>query len=106
MIDTSDLDRFATKLETSVGPRVEQSWKRKWSGEIVDEWKSEAAVDTGEYRDSIHETEDGAAADADHAAFVEYGTDDTPPQPALGPTINRVSRPAAADLGDRILREF
>lgn len=60
-------------------------------------------VDTGELRDSIHETFLGVAADADHAAPVEYGVPGrTPARPFLTPAAERcrpvmIARLRAAD---------
>lgn len=42
---------------------------------------------TGTLRDSIGEDgEGGYGADTDYAAYVEYGTSDTAPQPFIGPS--------------------
>jgi HK97 gp10 family phage protein len=46
------------------------------------------AVDEGELRDSIHETEEGVEATADHAEFVEWGTYKDAPQPFMDPAVD------------------
>jgi HK97 gp10 family phage protein len=63
--------------------------------------KSLAPVLTGSLRESIHiegsGTEREVIADADHAAYVEFGTSRQAPQPFMFP---------AGDLGERVLEEL
>lgn len=49
---------------------------------IADDWRENAPVDTGEYRDSIDHDADGAFATAVHAPFPEFGTSTQAAQPA------------------------
>lgn len=50
--------------------------------------RDNVAVDTGELRDSIRETDDGVEATARHAPFVEHGTYKDPPQPFMDPAAD------------------
>jgi len=99
----TDIDTFAQRLNA---PIHEDLWRREWSSKVANEWQKRVEVDTGEYRDSIHVTSDGAGADADHSVFNEYGTAHMGPQPALLPAINELIRPATRDLGDQIIRQL
>jgi len=103
MIDASQVTRFAARLNS---PVVEEPWKAEWSRKVADDWRAGAAVRTGEYRDSIHVTPEGAEATAAHGIFVERGTAFMAPQPALGPAINRNIKPAAEDAGRRVIRQL
>lgn len=57
--------------------------------------RSLAPVLTGTLRESIVADEDGFGSDVDYAAFVEYGTSDTAPQPYMGPAGDYVATPFA-----------
>ncbi|MFP4074048.1 MAG: hypothetical protein ACLFVZ_08410 [Actinomycetota bacterium] len=94
-------ETFAARLLSS--HEVEEEWQDEWKRRVANEWRDSVPVLTGEYRASIHETEDGAAASADHAPYVEYGTSDTAAQPALVPAINRHGEPSARDAGRRVI---
>jgi HK97 gp10 family phage protein len=103
MIDASQVTRFAARLNS---PVVEEPWKAEWSRKVADEMRRNAPVDTGALRDSIRETGDGVEVGAPYGGFVEYGTSDTAPQPFVGPTVNRLVRPAAEDAGRRVIRQL
>lgn len=55
----------------------------------IEDAKSRAPVLTGTLRDSIGPDEDGYGAGADYAAYVEFGTSDTAPQPFIGPSADK-----------------
>lgn len=103
MIDTSDLDQFAARLNTDTD-LVEEGWQGEWSEKVADEMRRNAPVDTGALRDSIEVTDDGVIVDVPYGAFVEYGTSDTAPQPFASPAVNRLARSSAEDAGDRVIR--
>jgi HK97 gp10 family phage protein len=105
MIDTSQVDAFAARL--AVSPEgVEESWQDEWSNKVADEMRSLAPVDTGALRASIQITDDGVAVGVPYAAFVEYGTSDTAPQPFAGPAVNNLAGPASVDAGQKVLLEL
>lgn len=106
MIDVFQVERFAARLASSPSPAVEGDWRVEWSQKVAEEWRNNVPVDTGEYRESIHTTAEGAVAEVDYAGYVEYGTVDTPPQPALLPAITRLTRPASEDAVRRVLRSL
>jgi HK97 gp10 family phage protein len=106
MIDTSDVDRFAAKLNTSPSPAVEALWMNEWSEKIADEMRNRVPVQTGTLRNSITTTADGVIVGADYGVYVEYGTGDTSPQPFAGPALDRMTRPSVEDLGDRVILEL
>jgi hypothetical protein len=54
--------------------------------------RSRVPVLTGTLRDSIEVDEDGYGSDVDYAAFVEFGTSDTAPQPYIGPSSDTAER--------------
>jgi hypothetical protein len=103
MIDVSQVTRFAARLNL---PVIEEPWTDEWSRKVADDWRAGVPVLTGEYKDSIHVTDDGAEADAKHAVFVERGTASMAPQPALVPAINRNIKSAAADAGRLVIRQL
>jgi HK97 gp10 family phage protein len=104
MIDTSDVTRFASKLASSPNPLTEEQWQDEWSNKVADEMRTLTPVNTGALRASIQPTGDGVTVGVPYAAYVEYGTSDTAPQPYAGPAVNRLARPAADDLGKRTVR--
>lgn len=106
MFDTREVDAFARKLALSPNPDMEDEWRKEWSRKVADEWRQGVPVDTGEYRDSIEVTDEGVGAGAPHAPYVEYGTADTAPQPALLPAINRLIGASTQDAGRRVIREL
>lgn len=59
--------------------------------DIVDDIKRLAPVDSGELRDSVHQVPGQPAIqiDADHAGFVEYGTEIMAAQPFVRPALYR-----------------
>ena len=99
----TDLKTFIARLNT---PILEDPWRKEWSEKVAKEWRDRVAVDTGEYRDSIQVTAEGAASDVAHSVFNEYGTVHMAPQPALVPAINTLIKPAAKDLGDQAIRQL
>jgi HK97 gp10 family phage protein len=103
MINTSDVDRFAAALAS---PIVEEPWQDEWSNKVADEMRRNAPVLTGALRDSIEVTDDGVVVGVPYGPFVEYGTADTSPQPYAGPAVNRLIKPAAVDLADRVIRQL
>jgi len=101
----TDIDTFADRLNTHASV-LEEPWQDEWSRKVADRWRQRVEVDTGEYRDSIRVTPDGAASDAEHSVFNEYGTAHMAPQPALVPAITELIRPATRDLGSEIIRRL
>jgi HK97 gp10 family phage protein len=91
---------FAARLASEP---PEREWQAEWSKKVADEMRSNAPVRTGELRNSVQATDEGAVATAPYAAYVEYGTSRTAPQPFAGPSVNRLAKPAAADAGKRVI---
>lgn len=64
----------------------------KSAGDILSAAQGLAPVLTGELRDSGHVVNAGLTAevvfDSGHAVYVEYGTNDTAPQPYLNPAFD------------------
>jgi len=106
MINTSEVDRFAAKLNNSPGPTVEATWVDEWAEKVADEMRNRAPVLTGALRNSITTIPTGVIVGVDYGAYVEYGTSDTAPQPFVGPAVDRLTRPAAEDLGGRVILEL
>jgi hypothetical protein len=105
MMNAFQVTAFANRLRAPI-ELTEQAWQSQWSHRVAEDWRASAAVDTGEYRDSIHVTADGAEASAEHATFVERGTAFMAPQPALVPAINKNLKASAADAGRRVIRHL
>ena len=105
MIDTSDVDAFAAKLDSSPG-LVEEPWRQEWSGKVADEMRSLAPVDTGRLRDSIRTDDQGVEVGVEYGPFVEYGTSDTRAQPFTVPAILSLIRASAEDAGIRVIRDL
>jgi HK97 gp10 family phage protein len=103
MIDASQVHMFAARLNL---PVITEPWQEEWSGKVADDMRSFAPVLTGALRDSIDETSDGVEVGADYGVYVEYGTAHNAPQPFTVPAINRNIKPAAADLGRRVVRQL
>lgn len=64
----------------------------------ADSARSFAPVDTGTLRDSIQVDENGYSSDVRYAAFVEFGTSDTAPQPYIAPSAEAAERAFVASL--------
>jgi HK97 gp10 family phage protein len=94
---------FAARLASEP---PEKEWQSEWSKKVADEMRMNAPVDTGALRASIQPTNDGVVVGVRYAAFVEYGTSRTGPQPYAVPAINRLVEPAARDAGDRVIRQL
>jgi HK97 gp10 family phage protein len=78
---------------------------------IADSMRDRAPVATGELRGSIRVVDSTVEAAAEHAAYVEYGTARTDPQPYMNPAADqhteqfyRDAEDAAADAVERALR--
>lgn len=73
----TELERYLQELQEQAG-KADRAIARKAAEEAAQVARSNAPVDSGELRESIHveETDDGYAvvAEAPHAAFVEFGT--------------------------------
>lgn len=78
----------ATESALPRDPAVDGSLRRL-AEEILDDAQQRVPVDTGDLRDSGFvdggDSDYRIGFDADYAAFVEYGTGDTDPQPYLEP---------------------
>jgi HK97 gp10 family phage protein len=94
---------FAARLASEP---PEKEWQAEWSKKMAEEMRMNAPVDTGALRASIQPTDDGVAVGVRYAAYVEYGTSRTGPQPYAVPAINRLADPAARDAGDRVIRQL
>jgi HK97 gp10 family phage protein len=103
MIDASQVLGFAVRLNS---PIVEEPWKAEWSKKVAGDMRSFAPVSTGDLRDSIRETSDGVKVGVNYGVYVEFGTSDTAPQPFATPAVNRNIKPAAQDLGRRVIRQL
>jgi HK97 gp10 family phage protein len=103
MMNASQVTAFAARLSM---PVVAEPWQEEWSGKVADDMRSFAPVDTGALRDSIQETNDGVEVGVSYGAFIEYGSAHNAPQPFTVPAINRNIKPAAADLGRRVVRQL
>jgi hypothetical protein len=75
------------------------------AGLIAEEWRRDAPVDTGEYRDSIDVRGGDVFATAAHAAFVWFGTWSHVAQPSDS-AIERGRSEAPRIIGDRIKRRL
>lgn len=106
MIDTSQVDRFAARLNTTPSPQIEDGWRDEWSTKVADEMRDLAPSLTGALRSSIRTSDEGVIVGVDYGAYVEYGTADTAPQPFVLPAVNRLARPAAEDAAQRVLRDL
>lgn len=77
---------------------------------VADDARGRAPVKTGEFRDSIHVVRDGdtvdVVSDSDHAAFVEFGTSDTPAQPTITPAFAAGLTHLTDVVGARMARDL
>lgn len=73
---------------------------------IASDWRAEVPVDTGEYQNSIGADEDGAAATARHAPFVEFGTSTRPAQPAGAVAAEAARSKMPRQVADAVRREL
>lgn len=77
---------------------------------IVEEARRSAPVLTGEFRDSIHVERDGEGvqviSDSDHAAYVEFGTNDTRAQPTITPAFTAGMSHLQEIVGGRMAEEL
>ena len=94
----AQLAAYKAKLAAATKKTVDETLHQ-----IAEEARSNAPVDTGALRESIHvEEETGLAgkvvADADYAIDVELGTSHAPAQPFLGPAYFKALTEVAADL--------
>lgn len=103
MLNATPVAVFAARLSQPVD---EDGWRDEWSHNVAEEMRNTAPVDTGALRASIHTTNEGVTVGVRYGVYVEFGTSDTAPQPFAGPAINRLIRPSAEDLGDRIIDQL
>lgn len=102
-IDTSEVQALAGLLGAAAGTiDTEVSRSVNAAAEATEaRAKSLVPVASGTLKGSIHTDHDGTeatvTADADYAAFVEFGTSRQAPQPFMYP---------AGDLGERVLGEL
>lgn len=94
----SRLAEVADSIERGVGDAL-----REVAELIVSEAQSNAPVDTGFLRDSIHVAEESdtsvsVVADAEYAAYVEYGTSRMAAQPFFEPAVEN----ARAEIEQRL----
>jgi hypothetical protein len=106
VVDTSQVDRFAQRLNTTPSPLVEEAWRREWSVKVAAEMRNLAPSLTGALKASIQPNDDGVIVGVPYGAYVEYGTGDTPPQPYALPATVKLVRPAAADAANRVIRDI
>lgn len=64
-----------------------------------------APVDTGALADSIRNDRGHVTVEVDYAAYVEYGTSDTPPQPFLRPAADTVNDSRALGIAASVMRQ-
>jgi len=72
--------------------------------DVRDLAQSFAPVDTGRLQGSINAEGGTVATDVEYAAFVEYGTSDTPAQPFMRPAADTVDHSHAEEVGTNVLR--
>ena len=70
------------------------------------DWKANAPVDTGAYRDSIGADDDGAFATAEHGPFVEFGTSTHPAQPVGSEAAARAEQSMPGVVAAKIKRRL
>lgn len=105
MIDTSQVDRFAKRLESkshTIDTEAEL-WAERWGGEAADEMAQQAPKDTGKGARSIRQVEPGGIAIGEDYMYkyVDRGTVHMPPQPFISPAVNKVRPRAVRDGLDR-----
>lgn len=103
-IDTSELDDLVATFAAVPAKveRVSSAEMTKVAAQFRDDAKASVKVDTGELRDSIH-VQGGKdyrviVADAEHAAYHEFGTSDTAPQPYMWPQVPAATERLAGAL--------
>lgn len=106
MLDASQVTRFAARLHNTPDPSFVSEWREEWSQKVADDMRRLAPVATGALRASIHPDAEGVSVGVAYAAYVEYGTADTAPQPFVNPAIEGRIRPAADDAGRRVLQQL
>jgi HK97 gp10 family phage protein len=107
--DISQLTKLADDLGAA-GSRVKVEADKELAATAIatrNAAQAAAPMLTGELRASIHVEVDGdqhrVVADAEHAAYVEFGTSDTAPQPYMWPAADRANErlsEAVVELGD------
>ena len=74
------------------------------SEDVASDARSRAPVDTGALRDSIDVQPGKVTVSVPYAAFVEYGTSDTPAQPFLRPAADTVEDGHALGIAAEVMR--
>lgn len=104
--DMSEVEALAAEL-AAAGPKAEKVSSvdlTRIAGELRNDARASAPVDTGELRDSIRVRSGKdwriVEATAEHASYVHFGTSDTSPQPYLWPHVGDATRALAIALGD------
>lgn len=72
--------------------------------DVATDARTLAPVDTGALRDSIHAEPGKVVVEVPYAAFVEYGTSDTPAQPYLRPAADTVNDDHALGIAAAVMR--
>lgn len=106
MLDFSEVDRFARRLDHASRSGFDNDWESDWSRETAEEMRARAPRRTGRLAASIQAQSEGVSVGAPYAAFVEYGTARTAPQPYVRPSLNSIRPRAVRDAGDRAIREI
>lgn len=103
--DMSEVKKLAADLDRA-GPtaeRVSSVAMTAIAAEFAVGARADAAVDTGELRNSIvvrgGKDYRVIVATAPHASMVEYGTSDTAPQPYMWPQVSGATRALEKALG-------
>ncbi len=71
--------------------------------DVDNDASARAPVDTGALRDSIHAEPGKVVVEVPYAAFVEYGTSDTPAQPFLRPAADTVDDSRAIGVAAAVM---
>lgn len=73
---------------------------------IAEDWRDNAPVETGEYRDSIDHDDEAVFATAEHVPFVEFGTSTQTAQPAGTMAAEIGKRKMPGEVGDAVKRRL
>ncbi len=93
--------RFARAVV--VAEEAETVTKAALAQDVAVDAAAMAPVDTGQLRDSITAEADRVTTDVEYAAYVEYGTSDTPAQPFMRPAADTVDDEHALNLGRAVM---
>lgn len=76
----------------------------KLADDVAETARQIVPVDTGTLQESITSEGGRVSTDVPYAAFVEYGTSYTPPQPYMRPAADTTDDAGAIHAGEAVLR--